>query len=347
MLVFHLHFKKMKYKIEAKYYEKVEDGINCKLCPHNCFLTEGKTGICRTRVNHGNILYTIAYNNPIAINIDPIEKKPLFHFFPSSKTFSIATEGCNSRCLNCQNSSISQVAPTQDYNEKFSPENIVKSAILNNCNSISYTYTDPIVFYEYTLDIAKIAKEKGIKNIIVSSGYINENPLSELAEYIDAANIDLKVFDENIYKKLCGTDLNPVLNTLKFLKEKNVWLEITNLIIPEWSDNLKTIEKMCKWLMENGFEDTPIHFNKFSPLYKLNHLYPTKTETLINAYEIAKKTGLKYVFMGNVWNLDNENTICPSCETILIKRQGFRIEYNKITENKCLNCGMKISGIWQ
>jgi pyruvate formate lyase activating enzyme len=331
---------------EAYYYEKTTTGIVCKLCAHDCNLTEGKTGICKTRININGILYSTSYNNPISLNIDPIEKKPLFHFLPGTTTFSIGTEGCNLRCLNCQNYSISQKSSSNSPNEKFSSEKIVKKAIETNCNSISYTYTDPVAFFEYTLDTSKIAKRNNIKNIIVSSGFINEKPLLELIPYIDAANIDLKVFDNEIYRKLTGASLNEVLNTLKTLLQHNVWLEITNLIIPEWSDDLSKIEQMCNWLVNNGFENTPLHFSRFSPMYKLSDLSPTKISTLEKAYEIALKSGLKHIYIGNVWDSERENTFCPKCHNLLLKRSGYNIIFNKIKNSKCPECNTIISGVW-
>lgn len=331
---------------EAYYYNKAYETVECILCPHYCKIKNNQTGICKTRINKNGVLYSTSFANPVAIHIDPIEKKPLYHFFPGSKTFSIATNGCNLRCLNCQNSSISQKSPDIIKNNKFLPENIVKLVLENNCNSISYTYTDPVVYYEYTSETAKIAKTKNIKNIIVSAGYINEKPLLELVPFIDAANIDLKVFDNVIYKKLTGASLPEVLNTLKILLENNIWLEITNLIIPEWTDDLKIIEKMCIWLKNNGFENTPLHFSKFSPLHKLSNLPSTPFVLLNKIHEIALKCGLKYVYLGNVWNSNEENTFCPECNKMLIKRNAYNIIFNEITDNKCPECGTIINGKW-
>lgn len=336
-----------KYSIEAKYYEKEDGRVVCTLCPNECALRPGKIGDCHTRINDDGRLFSIAYGNPCAINIDPIEKKPLYHFLPSSRTFSIGTAGCNLHCMNCLNWSISQSSPMETQNYELMPQDVVKAAKRYNCQTIAYTYNDPIVYYEYALETAKIARKEGLKNIIVSAGYINDAPIRELAEHIDAANIDLKSFSDDIYKKLNKGRLDPVLNTLKVLKEKGVWLEITNLIVPQWTDDLDMIRRMCQWLADNGLAENPLHFSRFSPMYQLKHLPPTPVETLQNAYEIAKEEGIKYVFVGNVFNNKGEDTYCPSCGKQLIDRRGFSVEKIELEDGKCRYCGEKIAGIWQ
>ncbi|MBI5541959.1 MAG: AmmeMemoRadiSam system radical SAM enzyme [Bacteroidia bacterium] len=332
---------------EALYWHSVTNGIKCKLCPHECLIKTGNHGICKTRININNVLFTKAFGNICSASIDPIEKKPLFHFLPSSKTFSFAIEGCTFHCLNCQNFSISQKEPEEISKYNFTPSEIVKFAIKNNCTSISFTYSEPVVFYEFMLETAKQAKQSGIRTVMVSNGYINKLPLEELSQFIDAANIDLKCFDENIYKKLTGGKLSAVLETIKTLKEKGVWLEITNLIIPEWTDNIGSIKEMCKWLFKNNLSEVPLHFSRFYPTFKLINLPPTNTDILLKAVDIAKQEGLKYVYLGNIMNNDNEDTHCYSCNKSLVKRNYFTITENLIENGKCIYCDNLISGIWE
>jgi len=335
-----------KFSKESPYYIVTPKGVKCMICPNQCILKEGEESICRThRVKNGK-LYTIAYGNPCSANIDPIEKKPLFHFLPTSRSFSIATAGCNLACLNCQNWEISQQSPEFTTNIELFPEAVVGKAISNNCKSIAYTYSEPIAFYEYMYDTAKLARARGIKNLLISNGYINDKPLRDLARYIDAANINLKSFDDEIYAKLNGGSLQPVLNTLRVLKEMGVWLEITNLVVPGWTDDLSMIKEMCDWLMKNGFSDTPLHFSRFFPVYKLTGLPYTPVQTLDRARDIALKVGIKYVYIGNVPGTPAENTYCPVCKKVLLERRGFTIIANNIKNSSCKFCGAPVSGVW-
>ena len=331
---------------EASYYIKTPRGIKCQICPNECIIKTGEIGDCRTRLRKGDKLYTIAYSNPCSLHIDPIEKKPLYHFLPSSTIYSVAIAGCNLICLNCQNWSISQTSPTKTRNYNVPPTKLVEQAIKNNCKSIAYTYSEPIVFYEYMRDSAVIAKQKKIKTVMVSAGYINEKPLREVAKYLDAANIDLKSFSDEIYLKLCAGKLEPVLRTLKILKEMNVWLEITNLVVPSWTDDLKMIRKMCKWLKTNNFDDTPIHFSRFYPHYKLTQLPPTPVLTLENARKVALEEGLKHVYVGNVPGTKSSNTVCPHCKNTIVERKGYRIFKKNIKAGKCGVCGKPVAGVW-
>lgn len=332
---------------QAKYYNTFENNkIKCTLCPHECILHSGQVGICKTRKNIDGKLYTLAYSNPCAVNIDPIEKKPLQHFHPSSKTLSIATAGCSLSCMNCQNASISQVGPDKVKNYNLKPEQIVDLALKNNCKSISYTYTEPFVFFEYMLDTAKLAKDAGLKNIIVSSGFVNTAPLKELIPYLDAANIDLKSFNNEKYKQMSKATLNPVLNTLSELKNANIWLEITNLLIPEFNDDKVMISEMCNWLISNKFENTPLHFSKFYPTYKLTNTPATSTKTIEKAIKIAKGLGINYVYSGNIPGNKYEHTFCPKCGMKIIERVGYNVLKNKIKIDKCPQCGHKTHGVW-
>lgn len=321
-----------------------EKDIQCELCPQFCVIKNNEVGICNVRKNIDGILYSLSYGKPVAVHIDPIEKKPLYHFYPGKNVFSIGTIGCNLKCKNCQNADISQGNPEKFKIREFSPKDIIELVKTNKCDIIAYTYTEPTIFYEYMLDIAKLAKKERIKNVIVSNGFINEKPLNELCKYISAANIDLKSFNENFYKDICSAKLKPVLNSLKILKKNKVWIELTNLVIPKKNDNLNEIEKMCKWIRENLGKDTPIHFSKFYPMYKMKDPKETPIQTLKEVYKIAKKY-LDFVYIGNV-NLEENNTFCPKCNELIIKREGFEIIKNIIIKNKCKFCKNKISGIF-
>lgn len=338
--------KDIKLMKEAMFYKLKDGKVVCELCPNFCLLNKGELGLCNARINKDSILYSLTYQKPCSVNIDPIAKKPLYHFYPSSQVFSLGTAGCNFKCLNCQNYSISQVSPDKIKYYNLTPEDIVNNALKNNCKSIAYTYSEPTIFYEYMYEIAVLAKSKGIKNVMVSNGYINQEPLKKLIPFMDAANIDLKSFDNNVYKKLNGGMLQPILDTLLLLKKNNVWLEITNLIIPQYTDDLVMIEKMCNWLVENGFENTPLHFSRFFPTYKLDKLPPTPVETIEKAREIAIKKGIKFVYTGNVRNNKGEDTYCPQCDKVLIERSGYIIVENNISKGKCKFCNTEISGIY-
>ena len=335
-----------KWSKEALFYERTEAGIRCLKCPNECVLGPNETGFCRNRVNYGGKLYSIAYGNPCAVHIDPIEKKPLFHFLPSTKAFSIAVAGCNLRCLNCQNFQISQVSPKDTDNYDLMPQTVVEQCLRNRCESIAYTYSEPTTFYEYTLDTSVLARQRGVKNVLKSSGYINEEPLRKLAGHLDAANIDLKSFDESIYRKLSQAHLDPILKTLKVLREEGVWLEITNLVIPGWTDDFDMIKRMCDWLCSSGLSDAPLHFSRFIPLYKLTQLPVTPVSTLEKARDIALRAGVKFVYLGNVPGNVAENTFCPGCRKLIIERRGFAILDNRISNNRCSYCGEPIPGVW-
>jgi len=334
------------YKRIAMFQEETARGIMCRICPNECVLKEGELSKCNNRKVHDSKLYTLAYGNPCSVNVDPVEKKPLYHFLPGSKAFSIATAGCNLVCLNCQNWTISQTSPDKTRNIDLMPQNVVEECLKNSCTSIAYTYSEPVTFYEYVFETATLARKSGIKNIFKSNGYINPEPLKKICSVIDAANIDLKAFSESTYLKLTGGKLQPVLDSLKVFRDMGVWLEITNLIIPDWTDNPDDIRAMCKWLSINGFKDTPLHLSRFYPLHKLEQLPPTPVEMLNAAYKIASEEGLRYVYTGNAPGSEISNTICPSCNSTLVIRQGFRIASNVINGGKCNKCGAKIEGVW-
>lgn len=334
---------------EALFYEKLENkAVHCRLCPRNCVIADGKRGFCGVRENRGGTLYALSYAKLVSAHpYDPIEKKPLFHFLPGSFTFSLATAGCNLRCKFCQNWEISQKRPEEVNYDYIEPGQLVQKAINSGRHIIAYTYTEPVIFYEYMLDTSKLAHQAGLKNIMHSSGYINEAPLRQLAKYLDAANIDLKGFSDDYYSKMSEGTLAPVLKSLQVLKQEGVHLEITNLILPGYNDDTDTLIKMCLWIRENLGPDVPLHFSRFTPMYKLVALSPTPVETLERARQIALDCGLKYVYIGNIGGHPAESTYCPRCKKMLIERKGYFILQNNITNGRCKFCGERIAGVWK
>ncbi len=329
---------------KAMFYEKLKNNfVRCNLCPNLCVLKENETGTCGVRQNMGGELYSLVYNQPVSIQVDPIEKKPLYHFYPGTNILSLATVGCNLRCNFCQNWTISQTRPNETTAYQATPEQIIEMAKEYDCQSIAFTYTEPTVFYEYMLDIAKLAQKEGLKTVWVTCGYINEKPLRELAKYMDAANIDLKGFSEEFYSTYTTGSLQPVLNTLQIAKEEGMFFEITNLVIPQANDDPVMIRAMCKWIKENIGDEYPLHFSRFFPQYKLTNIPPTPVKTLEMAYSIAKEEGLKYVYIGNVGNI-GEDTFCPNCGKLLIDRSGYMIGDIHIKDGKCKYCGEEIFG---
>jgi pyruvate formate lyase activating enzyme len=334
------------YRKEAMFQEETARGIMCRICPNECVLKEGEISKCNNRKVFRSKLYTMAYGNPCSVAIDPIEKKPLYHFYPGSRAFSIATAGCNFVCLNCQNWTISQTSPDKTRNIELMPEKVVEECEKSKCRSIAYTYSEPNTFYEYAFDTAVIARQSGIKNIFKSNGYIYPEPLKKLCTVLDSANIDLKAITDTTYLKLSGGKLQPVLDSLKVYRDSGVWLEITNLVIPNYTDKPAEIRQMCKWLADNGFTRTPIHFSRFYPIYKLEQLPPTPVDLLNSAAKIAAEEGLKYVYTGNVPGNEQASTKCPSCGKEAVARQGFKIISNTIREGNCSSCGKKVDGVW-
>lgn len=330
----------------ALFQEETAKGIMCRICPNECLLKEGELSDCKNRIVKDSRLYTMAYGNPCAVNIDPVEKKPLYHFRPGTKALSIATAGCNLACLNCQNWTISQTSPDKTTNADLMPARVIASATGNRCESIAYTYSEPVTFYEYMYETSILAREAGISNIIVSNGYINREPLLQLCKVADAANIDLKAFTEKTYLKLTGAKLAPVLDSLLTYREEGVWLEITNLVVPGWTDNFSEIRDMCKWLHNNGFKYTPLHFSRFSPQYRLEQLQQTPAGVLEKARTIAIDEGIEYVYIGNVPGNNATDTICPGCKSTLVARKGYSISGYSITNGKCNSCGRIIEGVW-
>jgi pyruvate formate lyase activating enzyme len=306
----------------------------------------GQKGFCRVRRNDKGEYKTLVHSNPCAVHIDPIEKKPLFHFLPGTSALSLATAGCNFTCKNCQNYDISQASPEDTYNYNITPGEMVQLAIEYQTPTIAYTYTEPTVFFEYMLETAKKAREKKILNIYHSNGYINRKPLLELSEYLDGANVDLKGFSEDFYEEITGGTLQPVLDTLVTLKEQGVWLEITNLVIPGVNDTDERLSAMCRWIKEELGSGIPVHFTRFSPMYKLQNIPPTPLETLRKAHGIARHAGLEYVYVGNVPGTREESTYCSKCEKPIIIRKGYNVAKMNLDGGKCKFCGTEIPGRW-
>ena len=331
---------------EAMYWEPMEnDRVRCRLCPLNCIIDEGQRGSCKVRKNIGGKLYTLNYGKVSAIAADPVEKKPLFHFWPGSCALSIATVGCNMHCKHCQNWEISQADESFPYLHDMSPEMVVAIAKRYGCESIAYTYNEPVIWYEFVLDTAKLAKEEGIYNLLITNGYINEEPFRELAPYIDAMNIDIKAFSDEFYMKIASVPSGePSRKTAVIAKKEfGIHVELTYLIIPTLNDREEEIRAFARWVVEELGDDTPVHFSRFFPHYKLRHLPPTPLETMDMAYRIAKEEGLKFVYIGNVPGHPGENTYCPRCGKPLIVRWGFEInEYNITEDGRCKYCGEPI-----
>lgn len=334
---------------EAMFWEKLENGkVRCELCRHRCVIYPDKLGVCGVRINLNSKLYTLVWGKPIALNVDPIEKKPLFHFLPGTRTFSLATVGCNFRCLNCQNWEISQSrfepGKIKEKGDYFLPEEIVNLTKEKKCKSISYTYTEPTIFYEWAYDISKLAWEDRIYNIFVTNGYISEIALREISPYLHAANVDLKSFRKDFYHKVAGAKLEGVLDSLKIMKKLGIWIEVTTLLIPRMNDSEEELTDIAKFIKKELGEETPWHISRFYPHYKMDNIPPTSQKTLKRAREIGLEIGLKYVYTGNVPGDEGEHTYCPKCKKILIERYGFSILNYKIKDSSCSFCGEKIDG---
>jgi len=321
--------------------------VQCELCPKQCIIAPGQSGECRVRVNLDGQLKTVVYGYPCAVNIDPVEKKPLFHFLPGTPILSIATVGCNLHCKNCQNWEISQANPEDTPAAYCPPSKLLQLAQQYHCPSIAYTYTEPIIYYEYTYDSARLAKEAGLRNVLVTAGYINEKPWKQLLSYIDAANIDLKAFSDEFYRSICAATLKPVLDALVLAKAAGVLVEVTNLLIPTLNDEPNQIRELVRWIKTNLGPETPLHFSRFFPHYKLRNLPPTSAQTLDIARQIALEQGLKFVYIGNIRSQQGQNTYCPGCNDLLIERVGYTILQNKIKNGTCPRCGTHIYGVWK
>jgi len=330
------------------FYSPLEEGkVQCYLCNHRCTILPSKRGICGVRENREGKLYTLVFGQAISLNVDPIEKKPIFHLYPGSTSFSIATVGCNFRCLQCQNHEISQMPRDQGRidGSTVSPSKIVSLAKEYQCQSISYTYTEPTIYFEYAYEAAVLASKEGIKNIFVTNGYMTEEALKTIQPYLDAANVDLKSFQEKFYKEVCGARLQPVLENLRLMRQLGIWVEITTLVIPTLNDSDKEFEEIAQFIVSLGPE-VPWHISAFYPTYKMLNLPRAPASRLHRAREIGLRAGLQYVYCGNIPGEEGEDTFCPHCGLKVIERVGFRVVKNEVIRGECRQCQTKIDGVW-
>ena len=341
--------KLWKWSREGFVYTKLEgQKVICEVCPNLCLLAPGDRSVCRSRVNMDGKLYSLAYGNPCSVNTDPIEKKPLFHFRPRIKAFSLATTGCNFRCLNCQNWEISQAKPHEvPYTYSLFPGEVIEAARKSKAESIAYTYSEPVTFFEYMIDTARLAREAGIFNLWVSNGYINPKPLLALCEVLDGATINLKAFSDDIYRGLNGGRLQPVLDTFKTLHERKIHFEMINLVVPGYTDDDAMVKQMCAWILDTIGPDHPLHFLRFFPRYKLNRLPPTPVSTLSRYRQMAMQMGIRYVYVGNVARHEGNHTYCHNCKNLLIERQGYFIPTYNLMGSRCKFCDTVIPGVWE
>jgi pyruvate formate lyase activating enzyme len=331
---------------EASYYEKLPDKkVLCRLCPHECRVADLERGSCGVRENRNGIYYTLVYGQPCALHVDPIEKKPLFHYHPGSQAYSLATAGCNFSCRFCQNWEISQRRPEQVQAITMWPEDVIRQARNQDCPIIAHTYGEPVIFFEYMRDCAALGKEKGIPNVMISNGFIQKKPLQELCRLLGAVKIDLKAFTEKFYQEQCGGRLKPVLDTLLTLRGEKIWFEIVVLLIPGLNDNPEEIEKMCRWLSREMGDSVPLHFSRFTPTYMLKNVPPTPPETLNMARKIAQSAGIKFCYIGNLLS-DAGNTYCPGCGKLLIRRLLFSVSNEGMKDNHCKFCQTVIPGVF-
>jgi pyruvate formate lyase activating enzyme len=333
---------------EAYLYEKQENlRVHCFLCNHRCLIKDGARGICNVRENRGGTLFSLVYGKVIARHVDPIEKKPLFHFLPGSRSYSIATAGCNFHCLFCQNADISQVPADrmQNWGEDTAPEEVIKEALHTRCATIAYTYTEPTIFFEFALDTARLAAKKGIRNVFVSNGYMTEECLKEIHPDLHGANVDLKAFTDRYYKELCGAKLAPVLKTLETMVKLGIWLEVTTLLVPGRNDSEEELTDLAEFLarLDPGI---PWHISRFHPTYKLTSIHATPPQTIRRARDIGYEAGLKYVYTGNLPGDTGEKTFCHHCGETLIDRYGFSVRKDTVKEGRCPKCGVDIPGVW-
>ena len=332
---------------EAMFYSKLEeDKVDCFLCAQHCRIKPGKRGKCGVRENHEGTLFSLVYGKLIAHHVDPIEKKPLFHYYPGTRSYSIATSGCNFRCLFCQNADISQ-AP-REYKSIFgqdtSAKEVVEDALKTGCTTISYTYTEPTIFMEYALDTAKLAREAGLHNIFVTNGFMTEQSLDAIAPYLGAANVDLKAFNDDFYSEQCGARLDPVLRTIERMKKRGIWVEVTTLLIPGLNDDADELRELARFLVSVG-PGTPWHVSRFHPTYLMTERPPTPVETLHMARGIGIEAGLRYVYTGNVPGDDGENTYCHKCRSVLVERYGFSTRMRGLKDARCVHCGAPMEGV--
>jgi pyruvate formate lyase activating enzyme len=335
---------------EAMFYEKLDAGrVRCGLCRFRCLIEPGSRGHCTVRENREGVLYTLVYGRAVAEQVDPIEKKPLFHVLPGSRTYSVATVGCNFRCLHCQNYRISQpeAGAVENSGTFLAPDTVVERALTAGCRSIAYTYTEPTIFFEYAYETAILARAAGLKNVLVTNGYITNEALAAIAPYLDAANIDLKGFSAAFYRDVVGASFSEVLDCIREYRRLGIWLEITTLIIPNRNDAEDELRGLAQFIASELGPQTPWHVSQFYPTYRLTEEPRTPVATLRAAHRIGLEAGLRYVYEGNVPGKGGESSCCPSCGGMLIKRYGYIIERNLVSRGKCPGCGLAVDGIWE
>ncbi len=328
-------------------YNHSESQVQCRLCAMNCMIKEGERGICRARINVDGELKTLVYGHPVSVHIDPIEKKPFFHFLPGSQAMSMATTGCPLKCRFCQNWEISQAAPEDFRTSVTPPDAMVNSALNQSTPILAFTYNEPTVFFEYLMDIAQLAREFGIRSVMISCGYMNPEPLGEICRVLDGLKIDLKGFSPDFYKKVCAAELKPVLTSIRNAAQSNIHLEIVNLVVPTLNDSEKMLQDLCRWIVDEAGPDVPVHFTRFHPNYQMQNLPPTPVTSLEKAYEIARIAGIRYPYVGNVPGHSGNSTYCHSCGKIVIRRKGFFVLENNMTQGRCKYCQTEISGVWE
>jgi pyruvate formate lyase activating enzyme len=336
--------------MEALLYDRLDDNeVRCRLCCHRCVIADGKQGLCRVRENRGGVLHSLVYGRLVARHVDPIEKKPLYHFLPGSLSYSIATVGCNLRCRFCQNAEIAQMPADRGGaipGEDATPAQVVEAAGRAGCRSISYTYTEPTVFFEFALATARLARGRGLRNVFVTNGYMSPEAIELLAPVLDAANVDLKGFTQKYYKGICGADLAHVQEALRRMRGAGIFVEVTTLIVPGLNDDPAELEALAGFLVEDLGPDTPWHISRFHPTYRLTDRPPTPVETLHRAHAIGRAAGLRYVYVGNVPGDEGESTRCPGCGALLVERRGFRVGKMRLKDGRCPDCGTAIEGVW-
>ncbi|HSP06890.1 MAG TPA: AmmeMemoRadiSam system radical SAM enzyme [Acidobacteriota bacterium] len=332
----------------AMLYRSINGDLQCDLCAHRCRIKPGMAGICMVRKNQEGILYTLAYGRTMAMDVDPVEKKPLFHFLPGSAAYSIATVGCNFHCRFCQNWELSQALREDHFamGTRAAPEEIVQDALNTACSSIAYTYTEPTIFFEYAYETAILAKKQGLYNIFVTNGYQTPECIDMIAPYLDAANVDLKAFSDEFYRKVLGGRLQPVLDSLRYMKTRGIWLEITTLVIPGWNDSESELQAAAQFIVSELGPDTPWHLSRFYPAYRMHSIGATPEATVLRTMRIGREAGLRYVYAGNLPSGDFANTYCPACHKEIVCRAKFDVIKNDLVNGKCRYCGMRIPGVW-
>ena len=333
---------------EARFYDRLKNGtVRCRLCPRDCIIPPGRAGFCRVRENQNGTLRSRVYGRPVVRHADPVEKKPFFHVWPGTQTFSLATVGCNMACAFCQNYDIATATPDEIHAPFLPPATLASQARAAGCRSIAFTYSEPIVFYEYTADCARAARDLGLGRLMISNGFIQAEPLRDLLPLLTAVKIDLKSFEEEFYRRVCNGRLQPVLDTLTRIRDAGVWLEVVTLLIPGLNDSTETLKRLAGWLAGRLSPDVPFHLSRFHPAYKMRHLPPTPYASLLRARELARQEGCRFVYLGNAPGLGGEATLCPGCGAPVVTRHGYRVDAIRLQNGACPECGKPVPGLWR